>query len=1205
MPDVTANSHQPPEDRFQAWVDALVDPAETIPVPDADLADLAGTAAFAQRTAGPGSAPSLSTDRTESMWEEIMHATPTPATLTPTLRASNGAREIASRALPSVPNTGWRAWLSTALLIAAIVVAGLAAAWRIAGPFDLAPGGNGPETANQPGIAGSATPTASAAGCPLTNDMLIFVGEVPHLHVEGVGPSLAVVEPDGDFVITCGGVDDPEPLMTGIANAMPLRWPGTVLLERVDGSVVVYNVATGERVALGDRDVVYGMYQVNPVAPPWLVSPYNAAATDWRITNLETMTSFVLSDELGGVLVESRTLSVTTADGSDIAVISIDGVFTSSMGPNVDVSLPPNPEDASTVEVPDGALVVDATFDTRRWIHATGSVAVSPDGSTIAYQTRSESDSTIRIEDAGSGDLLAALDGSNFVGTPAEDFAFDGDGDALVYLDGNDVWIATWDSGLSTTQVETGETRPSAVRTIDAPDRVVLQRIGDQVGPRTALTGNRAMAVLDTGTATVTDVDGLVADNNLLPHLEIVSLFDYVVTVTTTSESPDQVVLHLVDVDTGEPVLHSDPIPDAAITADSTVTSSGDGSIAVVNLDEGAALYLNANTGTVAPITVEPLSSLEQFEGVHWIIAPSHDGLYLYALGQAASATPTATPGGDQYFSVSLLSSDPNWPLPSRTMPNGTIIGIPAGSNSDEPAVLEAQEFATPAPTSTASHIAEAAGCDFDADIPVVTGSEPELPGTVLRLADGTLSLECGDEATVVAEEVAEVVPGSTWPGAVLLHMDDGSLRGINVITGAEGELGLFHDMVPQQVAHTRVIRWMLIPTSPEQIDWRIIDFETMDSLLLSDELGAVLPQPMVARFLATTPDAAVIGFPGIPVGAGSPMEDAILREATPPSATPTASLPSDTAALVIDGSLDNRHWTDASSRSFIPVAISPDGELLAVEQESGDRLTVRVERLADGALVADTDIDYGFTGSMAMMNEDAGLMHVTQDRIDLVRWNAAGEVTVETLVIFETMQEIPRIARTTDPDGVIVGVIGQSGESVTYLVDAASGGVTEMPGLLQTPFDNFGYNDGLPVGYVLAVAPHVEEGQSTIQMYDTATEQPVVISEPLDLAPAEASVLPAALRDRGETGIVFLPDGRSVVLDAARGESFVIEPPEGDRGQGWFVMPSAGGDALMMSRSGNGAFVRDMSPDAEWIEVEPGSFIGFVPGAGELPGAG
>ena len=29
MPDVTANSHQPPEDRFQAWVDALVDPDQS------------------------------------------------------------------------------------------------------------------------------------------------------------------------------------------------------------------------------------------------------------------------------------------------------------------------------------------------------------------------------------------------------------------------------------------------------------------------------------------------------------------------------------------------------------------------------------------------------------------------------------------------------------------------------------------------------------------------------------------------------------------------------------------------------------------------------------------------------------------------------------------------------------------------------------------------------------------------------------------------------------------------------------------------------------------------------------------------------------------------------------------------------------------------------------------------------------------------
>ncbi len=726
------------------------------------------------------------------------------------------------------------------------------------------------------------------------------------------------------------------------------------------------------------------------------------------------------------------------------------------------------------------------------------------------------------------------------------------------------------------------------------PGRVLVEWIGDESIGGPGEPGAKTVSILDVVTGELTDVAGLLPVDPEVPAR--FANAQYLVAVEPASDSSDQVVARMIDIATGETVVTSEPI-DASVSeligANSVFGSSLTGAVVTVSPVDGAPVLLDATTGEASPVPTEALPVTGDLGDIAWHVTPSSDGALLFAIGRPQPegnsgvdiTTPNALPG---MFVVAPASHEPEWGEPVERLPAGVILGIPGESTSDEPAVLEAQEFdATPAPA--VSPVADATGCDLTADIPVVTGTESALPGTVLRLVDGSLMLECDVSASVVAEGVAGIVPGSTWPGAVLLHMDDGSLLGVNLITGAEGDLGEYTDQ--RQLAYGRTSRWIFFPTSPEQLDWRIIDLETMDSFLLSDELGGVLPHSTVAHLWATTPDAAVIGFGGVPIlppGTGS-----FDLGATPAAGTPTAELPAKWSALIIDGSLDNRRWIETFRPTFTSAWISPDGELLAYTRSTDDGPTVRVERLSDGTRIADTGIDVGESDTYLVL--DDALLRLAPDRLDRVSWDANGEITIKTLLAFDEPWQNPVLRQTTDPNIVVasVGTPGPSGNSAGYLIDVDSGAVTEVPGMMQMPLVMAQYHDGAPVGYVLAAVPASGMAQSVVQLVDVTSGTPVASSAPIDVDPVGLAGRPAALR--GDRGFVFLPDGRTVVLDANRGEAFTIEPPEDL--QLTYQMPSPSGDVLAVA-SGNVYYARAVTQDAEWIEVSPESQVWFLPGA-------
>ncbi|HYH13090.1 MAG TPA: hypothetical protein VD789_12100, partial [Thermomicrobiales bacterium] len=309
------------------------------------------------------------------------------------------------------------------------------------------------------------------------------------------------------------------------------------------------------------------------------------------------------------------------------------------------------------------------------------------------------------------------------------------------------------------------------------------------------------------------------------------------------------------------------------------------------------------------------------------------------------------------------------------------------------------------------------------------------------------------------------------------------------------------------------------------------------------------------------------------------------------------SELPFENAALVIDGSLEHIRWVEVDSRSMMRATISPDGDLVAVAQPTDGGLTVRVEHLADGAVVAETGIDYGAGDTMLLLTDGAGLLHLAPDRLDLVTWD--GEATTDTLLTFDAGTGSPILAQTTDPDVVAVGTTNSSGTTMGYLVDVSTGDVTEIPHMLLAPFVHIAYRSNEPVGHVLAAAPTDDGGQATLQMIDVSTGEAALTSEPIDIAAEELSAQAGTLPAKGTRGFVFLPDGQTIVLDAATGEAIHIAPPETDDAMQWTLHPSPAGTYLVPSSSASGdMFVMDLTR-GEWRQLPAGTNGWFLPGTG------
>lgn len=576
-----------------------------------------------------------------------------------------------------------------------------------------------------------------------------------------------------------------------------------------------------------------------------------------------------------------------------------------------------------------------------------------------------------------------------------------------------------------------------------------------------------------------------------------------------------------------------------------------------------------------------------------------------------------ASSDNDGYFTMSLPSSKPNWAAPISSVPNRAILGVPAGTE-DEPVVLEAQEVVpiagTPAAATPTPQATQASACGLAQDIPVVTDAST-LPWdrTTLVLDNGTLSLVCNGEVDHIADDIVDLL-GTAWPGAVLLQMDDGSLRGVNLITGASGELGSASVLTDPAFPASAYVTtpgspWLLIPGNPEMTDWRIIDLKTMESLLLSDEIGGVMPPPMAARSNTIGDTAAVITFPGRPQSSSTAEKPLQRAPSTPvPNLSPLmeASLPSSNAALIIVDSIGNRRWTEASSLPELSASTSHDESLLALAVPDELGMTIRVERLHTGGLVADTGIDYDAGDSFFLLDDEAGLLHLTDDRLDLVTWN--GEISTDTLLELDPGDGIPQLSITADSDIVVVSQQTSIGEAQGYLVDTSTGDAVEVPGVLPTQF-LAPYAEGVPPRFILSATMAGEDGaETTIQMIDITTGNVVVESAPAAFDPAAVAQRIASLRNHGTIGISLYQPGRGMVLNATSGETFHIEAPTVDdvsEGHEWYFYPSIDGSLITAATTlepDGRYFIRELTPDAAWVEVPYDGLVTIAAGANSLP---
>jgi hypothetical protein len=1146
------------------------------------------------------------------MWEEIMHASPTTAALTPTLPASDGARPIAPRALPSASAAGWRSWLPTALLIAALVVAGIAAAWRIVGPFDLAPGGDGPETAHQPGIAGSATPAASADGCPLTSDMLVFVGEAP-VGVADLGMTWLVVE-NGDLTVHCVGVDQPKPLATGVEGVLSVSWPGMVLLTLDDGSAAVLNIATGERLNIGDAAPLAENPAFIPNSP-WFLSPANEALTDWRITNLETMTTMVLSDEIGGVLPDPVIPTMVTAPGASTAIFRPAGdVFPANP--------PPNDADAVIAEAP-GSLVVDATLDTRRWIDTWGQMAISADGDTIAYQTQVDLQPKVRVEDARGGDVLADITDIDF-NTPSNDlFAFSGDA-ALTYIgEGGEVRLATWDDGIQTTAIETDGWQPGGILPTGAPGRVLIQH-GD---PEALAAGDplRPVSVFDARTGAMTGIDGLLYPYSFYGFDIGWYAVDRILTVEPRGGSATQAVLRVVDVRTGETLLTSDPMPltvDEVVQRRFQVGADRSGDTLVLTLTDSWTLVFDLADRSISTIPLEGLQRLDvPREDMHWTLMPSSDGQYLYGWGIHLDVA-TQEPG-TQFLAIGRLSVDPDWRLMEDNLrvESGVISlipGIPAGDSNDEPAVLEAQEFATPAPATAPA----ASGCDLTYDMPVFVGSTPDAPFLdtyALLDDDGALALVCGETSEVIASGVARVVP-TGWPGAIAIETLDGSIELRNITNGArlQVESGDLLDALDSHLGDPYVVAgaphspWLVSVANDDGTDWRITDLRTMESMLLSDDFDGDITVPLLPTF-QTGFEAFSDRSNGNAVAVVS-----FQAEERPTEADLAVAAPWPGNAVVLPGSIENRRWIDtwpAFGLSLIPSAsVSADGTLLAYFSPTNtDELTIRVETAVDGDLLAEVPVerdgdDFSFSTQLILLaTSEPRLVHSDGTSVELISWDPEVERTV--IADDALPRAITTLLPTADPDTIVV-----SGGTQAVTLDLATGEIGASYEYTAHPQTLVQFVDGDShlVNLIAFQSDSPAGVPATIRVVDPVSGEVLVESEPVDINPtalAGGDNVNSLARD-GTLAVVPIDDGRAIVLDADSGETWEIARPV-DGVEQWLFLPSEDGRliyAISRERYATGEdtpfSITAAVPDAEWVEVGASSPTRFIVGTHDLPAA-
>lgn len=515
------------------------------------------------------------------------------------------------------------------------------------------------------------------------------------------------------------------------------------------------------------------------------------------------------------------------------------------------------------------------------------------------------------------------------------------------------------------------------------------------------------------------------------------------------------------------------------------------------------------------------------------------------------------------------------------------------GSNTDPAGApgIAFQPNATPSATSS---------CDADRHVPVFEGAVPDVETiTTYILLDegGTLTLHCDDSSETLATDIKSAwnLP-FTSTSAITVVTNDDAVRLLNVVNGASISIDAGPRMLDGEVVDGPFYwvggPWFITPANVEQTDWRITDLRSMDSLLLSEEIGGVLPAGYKPFFDFAGSSVTVVTW--------KQAQGAAL--ATPETAASMGQFPSDNAALVLPGSIEDRRWIDlvefgrrgyvqpSFSQSF---SVGPDGTLLAYTTVTDtSRPVIRIEHAIDGEHMVDVAIDeIGPDTSFMLAGSKPHL--VTSD--GETRRTYALIPDVARMIDEQLDPEIARFLPTSDPD-TILATYNDAGTSVSP-INVVTGAAPEF--YVYVPSIVVQVTDGgeLPANVVRIGQTSDTDTSTTIQLVNPSTGEVVLESVPVDAHPIELINEPAFLRNHGSLAVVTVTKDRVIVMNAQSGEVWEMNAPVDD-GKSWWFYPSPDGQYITATRvetlversSGGEYFIAALTPDATWIPYEPGS---------------
>lgn len=527
------------------------------------------------------------------LWETIMDrtSTPVPATAAATMAPANAWRATKpSQDQPgSVPRRAgspqagrarrqqvWNMVANVGLIIA-IVLAGFGV-WRLSGEPGL-PGGAG----DQPTVPGfamlssmlDATPGATEApavsappvatpqpttDCDFSSDIPIFTG-VESPPTEGTALMLS---PDGDVVLSCPEEPADTTLATGVATVWPGEWPGIVGVDYdadkpQDRQPAFINLLTGDIVDIGVDPEAMQVLHRQPSDSPWLISADHEDPTRWRMTDLRTMESRLVS-ELGEGEFSAGARIITTANGADgTALFAAQAPFTERGGGEI---------------INGQVLVIEGSLDSSRWLtlpadlQPVTDMALSPDGQHFAATSNpSESD--------GSGTspsgrmyaygILRVADGQEVARsqTFGEEYEttmqWAQDGDAFVYTQDMSLMLLEAEPNAEPVALIEGD-QPLRIDGITADPGIVLVSRQPKVDSSGVIPSGEEIHLyaVDTTTGEMITMQGRDVSQHVYPW-EPASRF--VVMYQPQVDTPEAVTYDVLDATTGEQISELAAVP--------------------------------------------------------------------------------------------------------------------------------------------------------------------------------------------------------------------------------------------------------------------------------------------------------------------------------------------------------------------------------------------------------------------------------------------------------------------------------------------------------------------------------------------------------------------------------------------------------------------------------------------------------------------